>query len=107
MWETAKASIYTSGRLDTMQRKKKNPSLMGVGDVVKMESSHPLMIYMPIVCFVFPTNISDLLGRSQDKLEFCGSGVPSEWMSNFKGCFERFQIDLMVKLSLWLGTNEL
>lgn len=76
MWGTAKASIYTSGRLDTMQRKEKNPlclivvsseSLMGVDNIVKMESSHPLMIYMPIVCFVFPTNISDLLGRSQDK----------------------------------------
>lgn len=53
-------------------------SLMAVGEMVKMESSHPLMIYTPIARFVFPTNISDLLGRSQDKLEFCGSGVLSE-----------------------------
>lgn len=55
-------------------------SLVGVGDIVKMESSHPIMIYMPIVCFVFPTNISDLLGLSQDKLEFCVSSVLSEWV---------------------------
>lgn len=83
MWETAKASIYTPGR----RKEKPKPlclivvspeSLMGVGNIVRLESSHPLMIYLPIVSFVFLTNISDLLGRSQDKLEFCGSSVPSE-----------------------------
>lgn len=56
-------------------------SSMGVGNIFKMESSQPRMIYTPIVCLVFPTNISDLLGRSQDKLEFCGTGVLSEWVT--------------------------
>lgn len=29
-----------------------------------------------------------------------------EWMSNFKGCFERSRADLMDRLGLWLGTNK-
>lgn len=69
-------------------------SLKGVGHIVKMESSHPLMIYMPIACFVFPTNISDLLGRSQDKLEFCGSSVLSEWVT-LKAVFKRPRVELV------------
>lgn len=40
-----------------------------------------LKIYTAIVCFVFPTNIGDLLGRSQDKLEFCSANVLSEWVT--------------------------
>lgn len=50
---------------------------LGVSNVVKTEFS-PQMIYTPIVWFVFPSNINDLLCLSQGELELCGSSTLSE-----------------------------
>lgn len=55
-------------------------SPMRVSNTVKMESSAQ-MIYIPIVWFVFLTNISDLLCLSQEELEFCDSSARSEWVT--------------------------
>lgn len=50
---------------------------LGVSNVVKTEFS-PQMIYTPIVWFVFPSNINDLLCLSQGELELCGFSTLSE-----------------------------
>lgn len=120
MWETAKMSYCSSGRLFMLRwnmmylQKEYTIHLtvvshalaipLGVSNVVKTEFS-PQMIYMPIVQFVFPSNINDLLCLSQGELEFCGSNALSEWVT-LKACLERSQGDLMDRLGLWLGTNK-